>query len=292
MRQRAKADRQFDNLEAVWRELCTGHDTRTLARALAGFVDRLDNTRPAEDSSAADAIDRRMLTGSHCLAVGLLEGRFDTESYETIWNAIDLERDRAHTDGDARTIDQERADALVAICRHYTHCTASPRSPTPPVVNVLTDLATLTALDAALSESDRGLAWNRDAIRRLCCHAEIGRILAGETDEILNLGRTRRLFNRAQRRAMLDRDRGCCYPGCPRNARQCEPHHINPWQHGGLTDLDNACLLCWAHHRLVHEQRWTIHRHADGSIDWHQPDGTHHTTWHPPGRPPPITLQR
>ena len=127
-------------------------------------------------------------------------------------------------------------------------------------------------------------------MRRLCCSAEIGRILVGARDEIVNLGVTERLFNRAQRRAMLYRDRGCCFPGCTRAARRCEPHHIDPWGQGGLTDLDRGCLLCWAHHRLVHEQRWTIHRRPDGGIDWYRPDHTHHATWHPPGRPPPLTL--
>ncbi len=290
VRYRAKADEHFDQLEHLWRELAVTHDTRVLGRALAGFVDQLDHTRPADASSAAHAIARRMLIGSHCLDVGLLEARYDTESYNWIWNAVEHQRERAHVDGDERTIDQQRADALVEICQHYTRCTSDPHSYRPPVVNILTDLATLTQLEAGVCHDDRGLAWHPETVRRLCCHSEIARILVNSDSEILDVGRSDRFFNRAQRRAMFHRDRGCCFPGCRRPVRQTEPHHIHPWEHGGTTDLDHGCLLCWAHHRLVHEQRWTIHRRNDHSIDWYKPDHTHHATWHPPSRPPPITL--
>jgi 5-methylcytosine-specific restriction protein A len=89
---------------------------------------------------------------------------------------------------------------------------------------------------------------------------------------------------------MRYRDRGCCFPGCCRPVKQCEAHHMRPWDDGGPTDLENGCMLCYAHHRLVHELRWTITRRPDGGIDWHKPDRSYHATWHPPGRPPPIRL--
>jgi hypothetical protein len=289
VRHLAKADRQFDDLEPVWAALCAEHDSEVLSKALAGFVDRLDNTRPVDESNAVAAIERRMLIGSACLAAGLIETRLDIPDYESVMDAIDHEVDLQHVEGDERTIEQQRADALVGICQKYAANT-DPDGEIPPVINALVDVPTLAGLEAGLCETDRGLPLSVDTVRRLCCHAEIGRILVGEHDEILNVGRTRRLFSRAQRRAMRYRDRGCCFPGCTRSVRQTRAHHMDPWSHGGSTDLDRGCLLCWVHHRLVHELRWTIRRRPDGGIDWYRPDGAHYATWHPPGRPPAITL--
>jgi hypothetical protein len=90
---------------------------------------------------------------------------------------------------------------------------------------------------------------------------------------------------------MAYRDRGCCFPGCRRPARHCEAHHLHWWEHGGPTDLENGALLCWAHHRLVHDFAWQVRRNTAGGLDWYKPDGTHHATWHPPGLPPPLPIR-
>jgi hypothetical protein len=290
VRHHAKADDLFDQLEATWLELCERHDIDLLSKALAGFVDRLDNTRPDDAGvppAAADAVARRMLIFSRCLGVGMVEGRFDLADFDMMLDAIDHEVALQHVEGDERTLEQQRADAVMGIFQKYSGNT-DPDAECPPVVNVIVELPTLANIEAGLCETDRGTPLPIDTVRRFCCHGEIGRILVGEADEILNLGRTRRLFNRAQRRAMRYRDQGCCFPGCSRSVRQCNPHHIDPWTDGGNTDLDRGCMLCWAHHKLVHEQRWTITRRPDRGIDWYRPNHQHYGTWHPPSRPPPI----
>jgi hypothetical protein len=38
------------------------------------------------------------------------------------------------------------------------------------------------------------------------------------------------------------------------------------WVHGSRTDLGNLVLLCRPHHRPVHEEGWTLQRHADGEV--------------------------
>ncbi|MGH3799574.1 MAG: HNH endonuclease signature motif containing protein [Pseudonocardiaceae bacterium] len=38
----------------------------------------------------------------------------------------------------------------------------------------------------------------------------------------------------------------------------CEVHHILQWQYGGRTDLENLLMLCWVHHRLLHDSVWSI----------------------------------
>jgi hypothetical protein len=78
-------------------------------------------------------------------------------------------------------------------------------------------------------------------------------VLVGQGGKVLDLGRTKRLATRAQRRALKVRDHGICqFPGCHQTAH-LDAHHRTPWSHGGSTDLDNLILLCGGHHTLVHD---------------------------------------
>lgn len=90
------------------------------------------------------------------------------------------------------------------------------------------------------------------------CDADITHLYFGKGQEILNVGRTQRLFTRAQRKILIARDLGCSFPDCTATAYQCEGHHIIPWGDGGETSIANACLLCSYHHHLIHRTDWTI----------------------------------
>jgi hypothetical protein len=70
--------------------------------------------------------------------------------------------------------------------------------------------------------------------------------------------RVTRTINRATRRAVARRDKGCCqFPGCT-NSRFTEIHHIIHWACGGDHNLTNLTTLCGTHHRLVHEGGYRI----------------------------------
>jgi hypothetical protein len=58
-----------------------------------------------------------------------------------------------------------------------------------------------------------------------CCAGIIPAVL-GTTGQVLDLGRERRLFTGAARRALILRDRGCAFPGCDRPPKWTEGHHI------------------------------------------------------------------
>lgn len=77
-------------------------------------------------------------------------------------------------------------------------------------------------------------------VRRLFCDARV-RTVRELVEGIFNLGRTQRTVNRQQRRSLHRRDGGCGYPGC-RMRRYVDAHHVVPWEHDGLTDLDNVAL--------------------------------------------------
>jgi Domain of unknown function (DUF222)/HNH endonuclease len=106
-----------------------------------------------------------------------------------------------------------------------------------------------------------GLAGRLQAAIRLLPPA-----LGGAPTQPLEVGRTTRTVSPAQRNALIVRDGGCAFPGCQRPQGWCEAHHLRHWAHGGPTDLANLALLCWTHHRAVHEGGWRLRRDPDGRL--------------------------
>ena len=99
----------------------------------------------------------------------------------------------------------------------------------------------------------------------------------------LNLGRSTRLANRAQRRALRALYATCGIPGCTTCFERCKIHHVRWWRHGGRTDLENLLPLCVHHHTRVHRDGWVITLGPGRALTLRLPDGTVHNTG-PPGR--------
>lgn len=74
----------------------------------------------------------------------------------------------------------------------------------------------------------------------------------------LDLGRTTRLANRAQRRALRALYATCAIPGCSVRYDRCKLHHVTWWRHGGRTDLENLLPVCAHHHTKIHDAGWNI----------------------------------
>ena len=83
-----------------------------------------------------------------------------------------------------------------------------------------------------------GGAMTATEVRRLACTVNILPAVLGGAGEVLDLGRSRRLFSSAQRKAMAIRDRRCRAEDCGIPAAWCEAHHAaKPWIQNGRTDL-------------------------------------------------------
>jgi hypothetical protein len=106
--------------------------------------------------------------------------------------------------------------------------------------------------------------------RRLACTAKILPTVLGGHSLPLDLGRARRLFTPAQRKALLIRDRTCRAEGCDTPGTWCEAHHLDPWHSGGPTDLDNGVLLCHHHHHRIHDPGYRTDRLPTGDIRFHR----------------------
>ena len=104
--------------------------------------------------------------------------------------------------------------------------------------------------------------------RRMAADAELIPAVLGGESLPLDLGRAARLFTRAQRLALAERDGGCA--ACGQNIGYVEAHHINWWHRDtGPTDLANGVMLCSFCHHLVHREEWGIR--ATASEIWFIP---------------------
>ncbi|MGA8246815.1 MAG: DUF222 domain-containing protein [Nocardioides sp.] len=130
-------------------------------------------------------------------------------------------------------------------------------------------------LDALLSGIgaaglDTGVAITAGQARRLACNAGLVPAVLDGDSLPLDLGRTRRLHTRTQRRALSLAHHTCAVAGCTRPFAWCEIHHPHPWARGGATTLDNALPLCGHHHRRAHDTRFDLRRRSDGEWTFHQ----------------------
>jgi hypothetical protein len=133
------------------------------------------------------------------------------------------------------------------------------------------------------AETDNGIRVPGGTVERLLCDAKVNTVAFAD-GHVLYYGRALRTASDAQFQALVVRDRHCRFPGCERRASWCSAHHVEFWEHGGLTDIDNLVLLCGEHHRRLHDQ--------PGWRNKLLPDGTYEVTW-PSGvtrctRPPGI----
>lgn len=106
--------------------------------------------------------------------------------------------------------------------------------------------------------------------RRLACSAGlIPAVLDGESVP-LDLGRSRRLFSPAQRKALRLRDRRCRAEGCSVPAPWCDAHHRRPWASGGHTNLAEGLLLCHHHHQRIHDPAYDHTLTSHGHVRFHR----------------------
>jgi len=125
--------------------------------------------------------------------------------------------------------------------------------------------------DLAVAGLTTGTPITASQARRLACGAGILPAVLDGRSQPLDLGRTKRLFTPAQRKAMAIRDRHCRAEGCDVPAAWCEAHHAaKPWTAGGTTDLADGVLLCSFHHHRAHDTRYHTTRTTNGQLRYHR----------------------
>jgi hypothetical protein len=189
-----------------------------------------------------------------------LSGWLDREGAAHVRAALDpLSAPRPTREGrDPRKPEQRLADALVEVCRIANACGELPdNGGDRPQVVVTVDYDTLCGRFGAGMLDDGG-QLSPEMVRELACDAEILPVVLGGAGQVLDVGRERRLFTGAVRRALVVRDKGCAFPGCGRPPRWCHGHHVKHWARFGVSSLENGVLLCGYHHRLIHHSEWEV----------------------------------
>ena len=96
------------------------------------------------------------------------------------------------------------------------------------------------------------------------------------------LGRARNASD-AQRLILAVRDRGCI--GCELTSEHTQAHHIDYYEHGGLTEIPNLASMCWDCHTNLHQHDRQIHTPPDGRPCLRPPEQDHSGPG-PPARDP------
>ncbi|WP_237682288.1 HNH endonuclease signature motif containing protein [Microbacterium sp. B19(2022)] len=159
-------------------------------------------------------------------------------------------------DADRRTVPMIQADALAVFCAHVLGCEKRvPVAGATVIVRMrVEDLESGTG-SATVDGLDQPVGIG--AARRMAAGGGIIPCVLGTDSEVLDWGREKRLFTRAQRLALVERDGGCAMCGLP--PEMTKAHHIRWWKRDhGPTDLSNGVLLCETCHHRIHDNGWAI----------------------------------
>lgn len=169
---------------------------------------------------------------------------------------------------DDRPAAQRRADALVEAVRRGVSAPGEVARCEKAQVVVTIPLETLQDGVQGAGVTATGQVLPPGVVRRMACDAGVIPAVLGKSGEVLDLGRSVRLFTLGQKRALWMRDQGCTFPGCTMPPQWCDAHHVEWWSRGGDSDLSNAALLCQRHHTRVHDRDLTATVTATG-VTWH-----------------------
>ncbi|KQP78309.1 hypothetical protein ASF37_06995 [Aeromicrobium sp. Leaf289] len=186
--------------------------------------------------------------------------------------------------GFGQTYPQRLGHAFATLVEHLPADSLPSNGGVSAVVTVNLDLDTLMGGVKAAGLSD-GTRISAGEARRLACSAQLVPMVLNGSPLPLDLGSANRYFNRSSRRAMEKRDGGCTTPGCDRDARWTEAHHLNPYAISKTTDIRDGALLCSFHHHRAHEQSWIGRINPDDEhVEWKTPGSEtwqRNTRWRP-----------
>ena len=160
---------------------------------------------------------------------------------------------------DERGHRQRMADATGELANHAMDKGRLPRRHSVrPHINLTTTIEGLkNELGATPADLELSLPISNRTLERMACDCTMSRVLLADS-MVIDVGRATRTVSAPTLRALRVRDKGCRFPGCDRQVDWTNPHHIISWARGGPGNLPNLVLLCYYHHRLVHEGGWQV----------------------------------
>ncbi len=284
----AVVDQQgFDGDAELLLEIASGspRDTR---RGLERWLALTDTAGEAEREEAS-WVKRHLTFTSNGEGMYTVKGLLMPDDVAAVTTALDHIAGAAYADETGRPHHTRIADAFVELCKAHNSGTVLGGRERPKVLMTV-PFETVVERGAA-----RGViigiepTISAEAVRKLCCDAELNRVVTRGKSTILDYGTTTRLASDAQYYAMVARDGGCRWPGCDRPPGWCEAHHFDEViRDDGPTDLINLGLFCSTHHHYLHKPDWQLIGDAD-DLRIRKPDGT---LMHAPCRGPACTDPR
>ena len=189
-----------------------------------------------------------------------LEGLLDAEGGATLKTALGALMPPPKKD-DERTPGQRRADAMVELARRPLDGSklGSIGGQRPHLV-ITASAETLAGIPGAPPAHLEGSgAIPIETAQRHACDPSVSWLL-GQAELESETSHAHQRIPAPTRRALVARDRGCVVNHCNRPPAWCDGHHVVWWTPGGKTALGNLALVCGRHHRMLHEEGWTLER--------------------------------
>jgi hypothetical protein len=211
------------------------------------------------NDAEADFSRRRLHISQMSDGMHAIDGMLDPAGGAALRTALESLAKRLGPDDD-RTHKQRMADAVAELAHHAMDEGRLPRrNGVKPHVTVTTTLEGLkNEVGAPAADIELSLPISTRTLERLACDCTISRVLLADS-MVIDVGKATRVVSAPTRRALGVRDHGCRWPGCDRQVNWSTPHHIIAWStRRSATNLPNLVLLCFFHHRLVHEGGWQV----------------------------------
>lgn len=171
---------------------------------------------------------------------------------------------------EARTSSQRQADALVQLVSQGAVVGGASQAPLIHLVlgeDVLDDALSRPHIDDSVAlplhceiatqrcELIDGTPIHPRFSMALLPGASMKRLVMNADSEIVDLGRSIRLFPERLKQALLIKARGRCqHPGCDSPHSWLQADHLIPWSRGGATRLSNGQILCDPHNKAKSDE--------------------------------------
>ncbi len=263
-------------------------ESRLVGKAKAMSADRFDKAvkdevnRVRQDHGLKDAVQKRQASEfrhwfDHKTGMGKFSGQLDPERYEALTTAVDQHVNTLAASGKPTNSRESVAKdaALAAAALAELVCTSPKRSANVPHITVVVDHKTLVegGHEKSIRQTGNGHDLPPETVARLCCDSTLQKVVLDQRGVPIDVGRKYRTATDAQWAAMRAIYSTCAWKNCDRPLSWCQLHHINEWNNGGSTNLDNLVPLCTTHHHRVHEGKWRIKLQPGRTLQIWKPNG-------------------
>lgn len=226
--------------DRIWSEQAAHVDPAELRRQV-----RAQRTPTVHE--ARERRDRRSLRYWWNEQTRMLDGRFslpdlDGAAFESVIQQV-TERMRPSRGGQWERHDRRAADALIALVRRFEgHTDTLAEGVKPDVV--------VSIRPGYPAEVADGIFLADEQVEQLRANCNVSVAFLDEHGSVTAISRTTTVLRRKVRRAVIQRDGRCRWPGC--DARSgLEVHHLLPRSCGGTDDFTNLATVCAPHHRQL-----------------------------------------